>query len=156
MVNLKRAGVENRDILAVYFSIIRSVIEYASVTYHSMLTAEQSNALESLQRMCIRLIFGWKQSYESVRQEEHIELLKTRREEKCLTFANKCVSHPTFKNWFPLEHDKGHSLRAVPKYAVPCFNFLRYDRSPLNYMRRLLNGENAKDNVTPLIIRYQK
>ena len=156
LVNLKRAGVEPRDILAVYYSIIRSVIEYASVTYHSMLTAEQSNALESLQRMCVRLIFGWDRSYELVRQEEQIELLKARREEKCLAFANKCIDHPTFKNWFPLEHDKGHSLRAVPKYAMPRFNFYRYDKSPLNFMRRLLNGEESRENITPLVARYQR
>ena len=46
LINLKRAGVKNEDVLAIYKSLIRSVIDYGSVSYHSLLTAEQENDLE--------------------------------------------------------------------------------------------------------------
>ena len=143
-----------KDILAVYFSIIRSVIEYADVTYHSMLTKEQSNVLESLQRMCIRVIFGWNATYKDICSENNIESLEERRIIHCRKFAVKCTEHNVFKSWFPLNHNKPYELRAVEKYAIAKYNFNRFDKSPLNFMRRLLNEDNARELNLPLVNRY--
>ena len=154
LVNLRRAGVSNKDSLAVYYSLIRSVIEYASITYHSMLTAEQANSLESLQKMCVRIIFGWDQSYSEIRQQNDIELLEARRKKQCLKFAKECTESENFRDWFPLEPEKLHDLRVTNKYAIPKFNFYRYDNSPLNYMRRALNEDHARQANLPLTSRY--
>ena len=156
MINLKRARVSSSDILSVYFSLTRSVIEYASVTYHSMLTAELSKKLESLQRMCIRVIYGWERPYEVILQEEKIELLETRRINRCLKFAQECLAHNEFRNWFPVEHEKGHNLRATKRFSMPHFNFKRYDNSPLNFMQRLLNESHAKEHNYEIVSRYSK
>ena len=114
LINLKRAGVKEKDILTVYYSIIRSVIEYASVIYHSMLTKEQSNALESLQKMCVRVIFGWEESYErtynSIMSLYNIQSLHERRVLHCIKFAKKCTESDVFSSWFPLNHNKKHNL----------------------------------------------
>lgn len=111
-----------------------------------MLTAEQKKELERLQRLCVRIIYGWGRDYKDLLQEKNLETLETRRENMCLNFAKKCLENEHFKSWFPLEHNKEHELRAVRKYALPNFNCLRYDKSPLNYMRRLLNEEHCRDS----------
>ena len=94
-----------------------------------MLTKEQSTALEPLQRMFMRLIFGWGESYSVLLERENVELLETRKNKKCLSFAEKCCEPPIFKSWLPLERSKGHDLCTVPKYAVPKFTLYRYDKS---------------------------
>ncbi len=47
---LRRAGKPPTDIICVYTSVIRSVLEYACEVWHSGLTKEQSDTLEHLQK----------------------------------------------------------------------------------------------------------
>ena len=54
---MKRSGVCNLDIIAVYCSLIRSVVEYASPVWHSGLTKNQSDLIECVQKRCLRIIF---------------------------------------------------------------------------------------------------
>ena len=52
---LMEVGLDWEIILDVYYKEIRSVLEYASVVYHSGLTKKQSDALESVQRLVLKL-----------------------------------------------------------------------------------------------------
>ena len=52
LINLKRAGVKEKDILDIYKSLIRSVLDYGSVSYHSLLTATQEGELETAENLC--------------------------------------------------------------------------------------------------------
>ena len=56
---LKRAGLSNDDILHFYLAVIRPVLEYAAPVWHSSLTNELSDQLESLQKRALRIIFGY-------------------------------------------------------------------------------------------------
>ena len=95
LINLKKAQVENSDVLAIYKSIVRSVLDYASVTYNSLLTKEQEEELERLQRKCIRVIYGWDKPYTELLQEASLKTLKERREDQCIKFAENCLQHET-------------------------------------------------------------
>ena len=53
---LLKAGTAIIDILTVYCSIVRSVLEYACQVWHSGLTLQQSKEIESVQRRVTRLI----------------------------------------------------------------------------------------------------
>ena len=46
---LRKAGFSEAELLAVYKSAIRPILEFSSVIYHSLLTNEQSEFLETLQ-----------------------------------------------------------------------------------------------------------
>ena len=48
----------------VYCSIERSVLEYSSVTYGPMLAQYQKNRLESIQKKCLKSIYGFKKTYD--------------------------------------------------------------------------------------------
>ena len=63
-----------------------------------------------------------------------------------LNFAMKYKESDIFKDWFPIEKNKEHDLRATRKYALPKWNCNRYDKLPLNYMQRLLNEYHANQN----------
>jgi hypothetical protein len=56
LVLLKRAGVSVGDILRIYVSMFRSVMEYACPVWHTSLTAGQTDKLESIQRCAFRIL----------------------------------------------------------------------------------------------------
>ncbi len=53
---LKRAGVEENELLGYYRSIIRSVVEYACSAWSTGITKEQSDSLEQIQRCAMYII----------------------------------------------------------------------------------------------------
>ena len=54
---LVRAGISDKDIIIVYTSIIRSILEYACPVWHPGLTAKQTKDIERVQKRCLKLIF---------------------------------------------------------------------------------------------------
>ena len=57
MYQLNRARVNPADIIVVYCSIIRSVLEYACPVWHCGLTLTQTKDIENVQRRCLRIIY---------------------------------------------------------------------------------------------------
>jgi len=57
MYELNRARITPDDIIAVYCTIIRGVLEYACPVWHSGLTVAQSNDIEKVQMRCLHIIF---------------------------------------------------------------------------------------------------
>ena len=58
ITKLKYAGVSKEDLLEVYVLFIRSIAEYCSVAFHSSLTIENSEKLEQIQKICLKVILG--------------------------------------------------------------------------------------------------
>jgi hypothetical protein len=55
---LRRAGAPLSDLLCFYTTVVRPVLEYACPVWHSSLTVAQSEALESLQKRALRIIYS--------------------------------------------------------------------------------------------------
>ena len=55
---LKRAGMSTGDLLCFYKSVIRPVAEYVCPAWHSSLTVEQSNRIESFQKRALKIIYN--------------------------------------------------------------------------------------------------
>ena len=89
LIHLKKATLPDNTLVAVYKTLIRSIIEYACQAYNSMLTIDQSGRLEALQRRSLRIITGPGISYRLALEELDIPHLSTRREQLCLKFANR-------------------------------------------------------------------
>ena len=92
---LKRAGISRHDMLQVYYSIIRSVLEYACEIWHPGLNKKQTEQLEYIQKRVIRIVFP-SESYTDVIKVHKIPLLSERREELCQRFF-KSISEPEHK-----------------------------------------------------------
>ena len=102
---LKYIGTCIEDLLDIYCLYVRSVLEYCAVVYHSSLTQEQSNQLESVQRVCLATILGDNYvSYEAAREMTGLPLLSARRERRVETFCRRAIVHPRHKEHVPPQH----------------------------------------------------
>ena len=134
---MKSFGFDQAELVSVYKSQIRSVIEYCSVIYHGLLTGEQTACLERLQYQALKCIFGYGESYRFLLEKAQLEELKERRLKAVDKFTEKCLAGE-YRRWFP-ENPGVRSTRGRRKYLE---EFARCDRrrnSPIFYMRRRLN-----------------
>ena len=127
-----------KDLKKLYCSLIRLVLEYSSVTYHSMLSKGQENELEKIQKKCLRCMYGYDKSYSELLKESELEPLKTRRERAFVKFAKKSSENPIYEHWFkrnsPLVNTRNPKT-FVEKFAKTS----RLYNSPIYAMRRALN-----------------
>ena len=144
LYHLKRGGMSRDDITFVYKSVILPILDYACVTYHSMLTAAQNDLLERLQRRAVKIIHGKYASYSATLEKMGLVPLKERRQKLVEKFAEK---NRNKRGWFQPEN----SVRPQRLGERVQEKFARTERlrnSPLYYMRRLLN-QNAARRVEP-------
>ena len=140
LTHLRHAGMHTNSLLNMYFSLIRSVADFAAPAYHSLLTANQSEALERIQKKALRAIFGHQYSYATVLQHQNIPTLEERRKELLTNFAVKCSKNERFSaKWFPLADNTGHLTRKKNKYKEFTSRTERLKKSPVCAMRKILN-----------------
>ena len=145
LTKLKYIGVKVEDLLDIYVLFIRSVVEYCSVAFHSSLTIEQTNDLERIQKVCLKIILGDNfVDYSAALEMTGLETLYLRRETRVLNFSLKCLKHPVNKNLFPLNENNLLDNRHRELFKV---NFARtdsYKDSAIPYCQRKLNDFFAK------------
>ena len=54
LTKLKYTGVSKKDLLEIYFLLVRSRAEYMSVAWHSSLTVEQDHKIENIKKNLIK------------------------------------------------------------------------------------------------------
>ena len=102
--HLKMSGVPVGDIVAVYTSVIRPVIVYASPAFHSLLTITQGEEIEQLQRRILKIIYGFDISYNDALARSGLTRLGERRRVFFEKFARKIKANPAFARWLPLSN----------------------------------------------------
>jgi hypothetical protein len=136
--HLKRFGFTNEELVKVYTCQVRSVIEYCAVVYNSMLSKENEEELERLQKQSLKCVYGFEHSYRHLLEITGLETLKTRRENACLKFARKCLASDRFAGWFPRRANE-RCLRNQNVFKEERARCDRLRNTPVFYMRRLLN-----------------
>ena len=81
--------------------MLRPIIEFCHVIYHSMLTDELSAKLEGLQKISLRVIYGFNNTYEGLLNLSGLETLKKRRNDAFLRFAKNLAGSERYAMWFP-------------------------------------------------------
>ena len=144
---LSKAGISSTDIIHFFNIKIRSILESNCPVYHSMITKEQSDDIERLQKILLRIILKDNYiSYHLACKHLNIQTLKQRRSDLCLKFALKISENPKFKDFFqPNTNTK--NFRNQEKYFVPFAKSSSYKNSPKMFLTRLLN-EHFKNNRT--------
>ena len=136
VTKLKYAGVCHE----IYVLFIRSVTEYCSVAFHSSLTVEQSNKLEQIQKVCLKIILGDMYiTYPAALEMSGLKTLYERRQDRCLDFAIKCKKHPRNRRLFPLRNT--NKCREEEKFIVNFANGTKYKNSAIPFCQRLLNED---------------
>lgn len=140
---LKRFGLPEEDLVSVYVSYVRPVVEYATPVWHGSLTDEQSKKLESIQKRACRIILGTRySSYTEALDLTGLQTLSNRRLQLCTNFAVHCTQSDRYANWFPLNiKTHGMTLRRSRTYQTVRSRTKRYAKSPLPYLCDLLNSQ---------------
>ena len=131
---LVRARVRQSDIVQVYCSIIRSVLEYACPVWHPGLTKTQSDDLERVQRRCLKLIYP-SNSYNEALSISGLERLAVRRENITMRLFNemKADGH-VLHNLLPKRvQSSSVTVRNSYPYHIPITKATRYGRAFIPY-----------------------
>ena len=116
-----------------YFFHIRR-LRQALILGHKMETI-QSMKIERVQKICLRIILAEMYvSYDAALEMSGLDSLESRREQRCLNFAKKCLKNSKHMKLFP-ENPKGFR----EKYVVNFAKTETYKKSSIPYMQRLLN-----------------
>ena len=82
---LKKCRLTDRQLIFVYCSIIRSVLEYASPAWADLMQYLNDQIIESIQKRALKIIFP-SLCYEDALKKSGLILLRHRREDACITF----------------------------------------------------------------------
>ena len=138
---LWRSGMKPYNMINIYKTTLRPIIEYTCVTCGPMLTTQQSTSLERLHLRALKIVYGINISYAMVLSNTNIGTLESRRWELIEKFAIKTSKNPRYAaRWFPLAKQAGYDLRKPRKYVEEKSRTDRLYRSPIFTMRRILNA----------------
>ena len=148
LLHLRKAGIVGRKLYRLYCVFVRSVIETNCVIYDSMLTQYQSNAIERLQKMCVKLCFGLGRHYADICEEQEIDTLLERRGDAKRKFVQKAMNNPRFgPRWFRRREEIDNNLRVRRPFVEDKARTSRFYRSPLLCMQRIANDISTSVNT---------
>ena len=126
---LKRAGINQNDLIRIYVSVIRPVVEYACPVWHTNLPKYLSDNIEIIQKRCLKTIFPGYQ-YENILQMVNLPTLHRRRDELCKVYFAKMKSNDHKLNaLLPNGRSVPYSLRVCNKLPIPRAKTNRYKNS---------------------------
>ena len=137
---LRRAGKPPKDIVTVFCSVIRSVLEYACEVWHPGLTQEQSDKIEHLQKRALRIAYP-DQEYKGAMEIAGLIPLHQRREARCLNFFTNLKKEDHKLHYLLPEQSTVKNLRSCHEYRPPLFKTERFKKSPINYGLVKFQGE---------------
>ena len=85
LYQLKRAGISQLDLVTVYISVVRPVLEYACAVWHTNLPKYLSDSIQLIQNRALKSIFPGK-SYNDILNETGLRTLKERRDVLCMKY----------------------------------------------------------------------
>ena len=136
-------GAKNEEMVHLWKTFCRSVLEQSCVVWHSSLTQENKNDLERTQKTFCKLILKEKyKDYSNALIKLNLETLEERRNMLSLKFAKAGLKHKTLDDLFP-EQKKHDSIqtRNHEKYKVNFANTERLKNSSIIFMQNQLNSD---------------
>ena len=118
---LKKAGLSKTDLVIIYCSFVRSVVEYAAPAW-SNVTMYLSDSIETIQKRALRIIYP-SLTYEDALVHSSLRTLVARREDLCKSFIHKLRSNNINVNNNPVAqlintqsqvHEHNYELRTQP------------------------------------------
>ena len=97
---LVHENIDKKKLIDIYCSLIRPVLEYPAVVFHSMLSDEATDRLERLQRLALKSIYGLDCSYADRLEQSGLQTLAARREALVLDFATRTSQSRRLKRVF--------------------------------------------------------
>ena len=133
LIVLKRSGGSCKDLLQVYKTQIRPVLEYACQCWHPGLTRGLSDMIESVQRRALRIAYP-DCSYREALHKCGIDTLQCRRSDLCQKYFNKIqlLDHK-LNCLLPDTRAVKYNLRENVQFSVPRLRTVRGEHSFINW-----------------------
>ena len=130
---LRRAQVSMEQLLTIYTSRIRPVLEYACQVWHPGLIKGQTDLIESVQKRALRIIMP-DASYELALEIAELPSLAQRRKDLCIKLFDeiKCESHK-LHHLLPPVKCSNHGIRDVKTYPLPKCRVDRTKKTFINW-----------------------
>ena len=132
---LSRIGLPSKDIVSVYCSVMRSVLEYACVVWHPGLTSFESDEIERVQKRVLRIIFP-QLRYRDALTAANLERLNVRRENMMRTTFNEIKSPAHIPNPLLTPRSGVSNTRSQYPYELPRHRTARFTKSFFSYCIR--------------------
>ena len=91
-----------KDLKKLYCALVRSILEFSSVSFGSQISKFQSNRIENVQKRCLKIMYGYNHTYEELLQMAGLQSLKGRRESAMLKFAQRMADNSNYCDLFPI------------------------------------------------------
>ena len=128
------------DLLFVFTTVLRPVLDFAVPTYHPLLSIGQTKSIEALQKKALRVIYGPELGYEEALAITNLTTLEERRETLTKNFAIAAEKNPRYQDgWFPRKPNQAYPIRKPRPFLETRSSTERMKKNPINYMRKLLN-----------------
>lgn len=128
---VKSLGGSKNTLKLIYFQHIPSTLEFGVAAWNGSISLKQSERIEYVQKVALRLIYGRIKSYSRLCKEAKVSKLDNRREKFCLQFTMKALKHPQFKYWF--NQANLHNLKEKPRYVQCNLRTKRLQKSLIPY-----------------------
>ncbi|KAK2155870.1 hypothetical protein NP493_2013g00002 [Ridgeia piscesae] len=87
LYQLKRAGITQKDLVSVYVSVVRQVLEYACPEWHTNLPQYLSDNIEVIQKRALKCIFPGLR-YAEILRRVNLDTLNVRWDSICQKYYN--------------------------------------------------------------------
>lgn len=129
LYQLKRVGISQNDLVTIYVSVVRPVLEYACPVWHTNLPQYLSDSIEMIQKRALKCIFP-ATSYAEILTYVKLETLKARRDCLCQKYFNKIkVSTHRLNYLLPDKRHTKYDIRQSNVYPLPITRTNRYRNS---------------------------
>jgi hypothetical protein len=130
---LRRSRVSGKDIIMIFTTKIRPILEYAAAVWHPGLTCEQTEALENIQKRAMKLAFP-NLEYKVALETCKVPSLEERRIYICKKlFERMQVSTDKLNRILPARQDNVKNTRNAKMFPLPKTHTSRYKKSFLPY-----------------------
>ena len=103
---LKELGASQSDLIEIYKSQVRSILEFAVPVWAGYITQAEKNQIERVQKCALAIIQNERYtSYTQALIDTKLEFLEDRRQDQISKFAKKSLKHTKFKNWYELNNE---------------------------------------------------
>ena len=137
---LKKLGATQKDLVDVYVKQIRCILELAVPAWQGSLSQAEKLDLERVQKCASHIILGEAyNSYSNALEILELETLEARRYKLALKFALKAEKHTKFKKWFKIKEKQVETRQTSDKYCHVRSKHVRYEKSPISFLTKLLN-----------------
>ena len=129
LYQLKRAGISQNDMVKIYISVVRPVLEYACPVWSTSLPKYLSDAIEMIQKRALRAIYPGLH-YDDMLTLLGLKSLKDRRDALCKTYFKRLLgNNHRLNQLIPAQRVVPYELRDTNVYPIRLIRTDRYKHS---------------------------